>query len=296
MDGPDNGAAEAAATPSDFTAENAPPKAKSLRPLVMIWRQALAYPAQILLALAALTITASATLAIPAYFKVIIDEGFARGADMGRIEHAFELMAMIVVVLALGTAMRFYFVSWLGERVVADIRERVHANLLHLEPGFYEQNSPKEISSRMTSDTVLIEQVVGSTVSVALRNTLTAIGGTIYLFWLVPQLTLWMIAALPAIVIPIAVFGRRLRTVSRTSQDRVADIGAMVTEVLSAMKIVQAFNQQSRESERFTAAVDHQQRLAVAIYSNPPAIPVAREDDDVRHVIQSPHQTFVFPP
>ncbi len=232
------------------------PKAKSLRPLVMVWRQAVGYPAQILLALIALIITASATLAIPAYFKIIIDRGFARGADMAGIDHAFELMAMIVVVLALGTAMRFYFVSWLGERVVADIREKVQANLLRLEPGFYEENSPREISSRMTSDTVLIEQVVGTTVSVALRNTLMAIGGTIYLFWLVPQLTIWMVILIPAVVIPIAVFGRRLRTVSRHSQDRVADIGAMVTEVLGAMKIVQAFNQERREQTRFAAAVE----------------------------------------
>ena len=231
-------------------------KAKSLGPLMMIWRQALVYPAQIVLALVALTITASATLAIPAYFKVIIDKGFARGADMRGIDHAFELMAMIVIVLALGTAMRFYFVSWLGERVVADIRQRVQTNLLRLEPGFYEENSPREISSRMTSDTVLIEQVVGTTVSVALRNTLMAIGGTVYLFWLVPQLTLWMVVMIPAVVIPIAIFGRRLRNVSRTSQDRVADIGAMVTEVLGAMKVVQAFGQETRERERFSAAVE----------------------------------------
>ena len=251
MDGTEIETALAADPAGDKT-----PKAKSLGPLMMIWRQALTYPAQIVLALIALTITASATLAIPAYFKVIVDQGFARGADMGGIDHAFELMAMIVVVLALGTAMRFYFVSWLGERVVADIRQRVQINLLRLEPGFYEENSPREISSRMTSDTVLIEQVVGTTVSVALRNTLMAIGGTTYLFWLVPQLTLWMVVLIPAVVIPIAVFGRRLRNVSRTSQDRVADIGAMITEVLGAMKIVQAFNQETRERDRFSAAVE----------------------------------------
>lgn len=256
MDGPENDVSAVAAEPDAALDTVKPPKAKSLGPLAMIWRQALKYPAQIVLALVALTVTATATLAIPAYFKVIIDKGFSRGADLSGINHAFELMAMIVIVLALGTAMRFYFVSWLGERVVADIRERVQTNLLRLEPAFYEANSPKEISSRMTSDTVLIEQVVGTTVSVALRNTLLAIGGTIYLFWLVPTLTMWMVILIPAIVIPIAIFGRRLRAVSRTSQDRVADIGAMVTEVLSAMKIVQAFNQEPREQSRFAAAVE----------------------------------------
>jgi ATP-binding cassette subfamily B protein len=152
--------------------------------------------------------------------------------------------------------MRFYFVSWLGERVVADIRLRVHRNLLRLAPAFYEENSPKEISSRMTSDTALIEQVVGTTVSVALRNLLMAIGGTIYLFYLVPGLTVGLVLIIPAIVVPITYFGRRLRKVSRTSQDRVADIGAMVTEVLSAMKIVQGFNQETREADRFQAAVE----------------------------------------
>ncbi len=233
-----------------------PNAARTVRPLIMIWRQAGHYPGRVVLALIALTITATATLAIPAYFKLIIDEGFSKGGDMARITHAFQLMALVVVVLALGTAMRFYFVSWLGERVVADIRQKVQDNLLRLAPGFYEENSPKEISSRMTSDTTLIEQVVGTTVSVALRNLLMAIGGTAYLFWLVPQLTMWMILVIPAVVIPMTVFGRRLRNVSRTSQDRVADIGAMTAEVLGAMKIVQAFNQETRERERFHEAVE----------------------------------------
>ncbi|MGN3974499.1 ABC transporter transmembrane domain-containing protein [Tsuneonella sp. SYSU-LHT278] len=232
------------------------PKARSIRPLLMIWRQALHYPAQVAFALVALAVTAAATLAIPAYFKVLIDRGFSQGGDVEGIEHAVRLLFGVVVVLGLGTAMRFYFVSWLGERVVADIRERVQANLLRLAPGFYEENSPKEISSRMTSDTTLIEQVVGTTVSVALRNVLMAVGGTIYLFTLVPTLTMWMVLIIPAVVIPITVFGRRLRKVSRTSQDRVADIGAMVTEVLGAMKIVQAFNQENRERARFDAAVE----------------------------------------
>lgn len=233
-----------------------PAKARSIRPLVMIWRQALNYPGQVALALVALAITAAATLAIPAYFKVLIDKGFSSGGDVAGIEHAVRLLFGVVVVLGLGTAMRFYFVSWLGERVVADIRQRVQDNLLRLAPGFYEENSPKEISSRMTSDTTLIEQVVGTTVSVALRNSLMAIGGTIYLFTLVPTLTMWMVLVIPAIIIPITIFGRRLRNVSRTSQDRVADIGAMVTEVLAAMKIVQAFNQEAREGQRFRDAVE----------------------------------------
>lgn len=229
---------------------------RNLRPLRMIYAEAAKYPTQVVLAFVALVITAAATLAIPAGFKLVIDRGFAAGGDPADIARWFRYLLMIVGVLALGTALRFYFVSWLGERVVADIRLKVQRNLLRLAPGFYEENSPKEISSRMTSDTTLIEQVVGTTVSVALRNSLMAIGGTIYLFWLAPQMTIGLALVIPAIVIPITVFGRRLRNVSRTSQDRVADVGAMVTEVLGAMKIVQAFNQENREADRFGVAVE----------------------------------------
>ena len=232
------------------------PRERSLRPLRMVWQAGSRYPGHVALALLALFITAAATLAIPAGFKMVIDRGFAEGATPDDMARWFRYLLMIVGVLALGTAMRFYYVSWLGERVVADIRLRVQENLLRLAPGFYEENSPKEISSRMTSDTALIEQVVGTTVSVALRNALMAIGGSAYLFWLVPGLTMGLLLIIPAIVIPITLFGRRLRKVSRTSQDRVADIGAMVTEVLSAMKIVQGFNQEDREHGRFREAVE----------------------------------------
>ena len=233
-----------------------PKQAKSLRPLVMVWRAALRYPGHLAAALGALLVTASATLAIPAGFKLVIDRGFASGSDPEEIGRWFRYLLLIVTVLAVGTALRFFFVSWLGERVVADIRLAVHRNLLRLAPAFYEENSPKEISSRMTSDTALIEQVVGTTVSVALRNLLMGIGGIAYLFVLAPQLTVGLVLVIPLVVIPLTVFGRKVRAISRSSQDRVADIGAMVTEVLSAMKIVQGFNQEAREAERFAGAVE----------------------------------------
>lgn len=229
---------------------------KSLRPLHMIYSAAAQYPSQILLAFLALLVTAAATLAIPAGLMQVVDKGFAAGGTPEEISRWFQYLMMIVVVLGIGTALRFYFVSWIGERVVADIRRDVHANLLRLAPGFYEKNSPKEISSRMTSDTAIIETVVGTTVSVALRNMLMAIGGTAYLFFLQPQMTLGLMLVIPLIIIPITLFGRRLRNVSRTSQDRVASVGAMVTEVLSAMRVVQSFNQEARESGRFGEAVE----------------------------------------
>ncbi len=233
-----------------------PPKAKSLGPLRMVFAAAAQYPTQIALAFTALLITAGATLAIPWRFKVIIDEAFGGTAGPDEIAHAFQYLLMIVLVLGIGTALRFYFVSWIGERVVADIRAKVQSNLMRLSPSFYEENSPKEISSRMTSDTAIIEQVVGTTVSIALRNTLTAIGGTLLLLYLAPTLTLGLLIGIPIVIVPIVFFGRRIRTISRSSQDRVADVGAMVAEVLGAMKIVQAFGQEQREGERFGEAVE----------------------------------------
>nr|WP_240505958.1 ABC transporter transmembrane domain-containing protein [Erythrobacter colymbi] len=222
----------------------------------MVFGTALQYPREITFALIALVITSAATLAIPYRFKVIIDKAFTGGADPVQIGHAFQYLLMIVAILGLGTAMRFYFVSWIGERVVADIRLRVQENLLRLSPGFYEVNSPKEISSRMTSDTAIIENVVGTTVSVALRNTLTGIGGIGFLVYLAPQLTLGLLIGIPLIILPIVFFGRKIRAVSRTSQDRIADVGAYVTEVLSAMKIVQSFGQERRENQRFASVVE----------------------------------------
>ncbi|WP_296306830.1 ABC transporter transmembrane domain-containing protein [Erythrobacter sp.] len=241
--------------PSEPEPEPAP-RSRSLAPLRMVFGTALQYPRQIALALVALVITSAATLAIPYRFKVIIDESFSGGADPEQIGHAFRYLLMIVAILGLGTALRFYFVSWIGERVVADIRLKVQANLLRLSPGFYEVNSPKEISSRMTSDTAVIENVVGTTVSVALRNTLTAIGGVGFLVYLAPSLTLGLLIGIPLVIAPIVFFGRKIRAVSRTSQDRIADVGAYVTEVLSAMKIVQSFGQEHRENERFASVVE----------------------------------------
>ncbi|CAO1654927.1 ABC transporter transmembrane domain-containing protein [Parasphingorhabdus sp. NYA22] len=231
-----------------------PAPLKKIGNLRMVFDRAVAYPKQIAFALLALFVSAMATLAIPAGFKTIIDKGFMAGN--GDIAPYFQGLLGIVAVLAVATAFRFYFVSWLGERVVADLRLAVQANLLRLAPGFFEENRPSEIASRMTSDTAIIEQVVGTTVSVALRNIVIGIGGIIYLFTLAPTLTAGLLLAIPVIILPIVFIGRKLTNVSRSSQDRVADVGAMISEVLGAMKIVQAFGQEKREHERFSGAVE----------------------------------------
>ncbi|MES3152161.1 ABC transporter transmembrane domain-containing protein [Sphingomonas faeni] len=222
--------------------------------LAMVWRHAANYPHQIAFACLALLTTSAATIGIPYGFKRVIDRGFGPG-ESGSVGASFHYLLMIVVVLALATAVRFYYVSWLGERVVADIRTNVQRHLLRLTPRFFEENRPSEIASRLTSDTALIEQVVGSTVSIALRNTFTGIGGLIYLFAISPKLAGMLMIGIPLIILPIALLGKRVRNYSRTSQDRVADVGSIATETLGAMKVVQAFGQEDREAIRFSDAV-----------------------------------------
>lgn len=232
-----------------------PDTRRRLSDLGMVWRHAAKYPGRIAIAGAALVVTSAATIAIPYGFKKVIDRGFTQGsaADFGP---AFRYLLMIVAVLAVATAIRFYFVSWLGERTVADIRTEVQRHLLTLTPRFFEENRPSEIASRLTSDTGQIEQVVGSTVSIALRNAFTGVGGMIYLFAISPKLAGLLMIGIPAVILPMVLLGRKIRDFSRQSQDRVADVGARATEALGAMKIVQAFGQEPREAQRFADAVE----------------------------------------
>jgi ATP-binding cassette, subfamily B, bacterial len=203
-----------------------PPPVKKLGNLSMVWKHAIRYPVQIGMAVTALLVAALATLAIPDGFRRVIDKGFAAGG--GDVSEHFYYLLFIVIVLAIATAVRFYFVSWLGDRVVGDIRKAVHRNLLRLEPRFFEENRPAEVASRMTADTAVIEMVVGGTVSVALRNIVMGVGGIIYLFTLAPKLTGTLLLGIPLVVLPIMLLGRRVRDISRFSQDRIADVGAMV--------------------------------------------------------------------
>ena len=228
------------------------PKGKSLSDLGMIWTFARRYPGHIFCAAIALLVAAAATSGVPYAFKLIIDRGFG-GGDIARW---FQYLLFLVLLMALATAVRFYFVSWLGERVVADIRLAVHRNLLRLAPGFFEENRPAEITSRITVDTTIIEQVVGTTVSVALRNIVMSTACAVILFVLAPKLAAMMLVGIALIVVPLTILGRHIRSISKSSQDRIADVGTVTGEVLGAMKIVQAFNQQDREAERFTSATE----------------------------------------
>ncbi|MFN4095793.1 MAG: ABC transporter transmembrane domain-containing protein [Sphingomonas sp.] len=229
---------------------------RKLSSLTIVWGYTSRYPLQLSLAIVALLLAAGATLWIPRTFKEVVDKGFGPASDPAQIGGYFQGLLLVVVVLAFATAMRFYFVSWLGERTVADMRAAVHRNLLRLPPRWFEENRPSEIASRLTADTAVVEQIVGTTVSVALRNLLIAIGGTLYLFVLAPKIAAYLLVGIPVIVLPIMWLGGRVRRFSRTSQDRVADIGSIASETLGAMRIVQAFGQEDRESTRFQDAVD----------------------------------------
>ncbi len=211
----------------------------------------------------ALIVTASVTLSIGQGVRMVIDAGFTSGAP-GMLEHALEVFALLVMLLTLGTYARFYLVSWVGERVSADLRRAVFDHLVHLHPGYFEENLPTEIQSRVTTDTVLLQTVIGSSVSIALRNLLMFIGGVALLVASNPKLSLVVLASAPVVVAPIVLFGRRVRSLSRVSQDELARVGSYVGESFRHIKIVQAFNHQATDIATFGAHVESAFSVAVS--------------------------------
>ncbi|WP_437180849.1 ABC transporter transmembrane domain-containing protein [Pseudomonas mandelii] len=206
-------------------------------------------------ALLALIVTAGITLSMGQGIRLLVDEGFMTQSPQ-LLNRSIGVFMLLVVGLAIGTFARFYLVSWIGERVVADIRRRVFNHLVYLHPGFYEDNRSSEIQSRLTADTTLLQSVIGSSLSLFLRNGLMVIGGIVLLFITNPKLTSIVVVALPLVVAPILIFGRRVRTLSRLSQDRIADIGSYVSETLSQIKTVQAYNHQVQDEQRFATTVE----------------------------------------
>src|ERR1044072_6791068 len=183
------------------TAPTRPP-GRSIKNLRMVWSFAARSRRQLAGAALALLVAAAATSGVPFAFKLIIDKGFGSGAgNIGDIARWFEYLLMLVAVMASATAVRYYFVTWLGERTVADIRLAVHRNLLRLSPCFFEENRPAEITSRITVDTTIIEQVVGTTVSIALRNIVLGIACVVILFALAPKLALSILAGALLVVL-----------------------------------------------------------------------------------------------
>ena len=216
------------------------------------------YKKQFLLAGLALLVAAGATLAVPYAFKQMIDLGFgATGtSSTAHINLYFLALFGVACVLGVATALRFYMVSWLGERVTADLRSAVYAHVVTQSPEFFETTKTGEVLSRLTTDTTLIQTLVGTSISMALRNALLFLGGLCMLFITSARLTSIIIVMLAAVVLPIVFYGRRVRKLSRASQDRVADASAMAGEILNAMPTVQAFTHEEIEARRFGQSVE----------------------------------------
>jgi ATP-binding cassette subfamily B protein len=213
------------------------------------------YRWQALGALLALIVTAGITLSMGQGIRLLVDQGFMTQSPH-LLNQSIGLFLLLVVGLAMGTFTRFYLVSWIGERCVADIRRQVFNHLIYLHPGFYEDNRSSEIQSRLTADTTLLQSVIGSSLSLFLRNALMVIGGIVLLFITNPKLTSIVVVALPLVLAPILIFGRRVRSLSRLSQDRIADVGSYVAETLGQIKTVQAYNHQVQDEQRFAATVE----------------------------------------
>jgi ATP-binding cassette, subfamily B, bacterial len=228
-------------------------KSKDLRPLTRLFPYLLQYKARIAAALLALVIAASATLALPLAVKSLIDEGFA-AANSQLVNQYFGGMLLVVCVLALSSGMRFYFVSWLGIRFVADVRDAVFRHLTTLAPSFYEQQQSGEIATRLTADTQAIRSAFSWTASVALRNAVTLIGAVVMMLYTSPKLAGLATLAIPLIVIPLVIYGKKVRSLARKSQDATAASAAYAQERIGAIATVQSNTQEGTARTFFEAA------------------------------------------
>ena len=213
------------------------------------------YRRRVILALVALVVAAGAMLAVGQGLRAVIDRGFAAG-DPAWLDRTLAAMVAVILVLALATYVRFYNVSWLGERVTADLRRRVFDHLLTLPPAWFEAGRTGEVITRLTADTTQIENVIGSSLSIALRNALLLVGGLALLFTTSLKLSLLTVAGVPLVVTPIIVFGRRVRTLARASQARVAALGERIDETIHEIRIVQAYGHEAADRRAFGALVE----------------------------------------
>jgi ATP-binding cassette subfamily B protein len=243
------------------TPSKASPRSLSgLRPFLLPYR------GRIALALTFLVMAAVATLAFPIALRYLIDGGMVqtdKGAQVMALREHFAALFAVAVALGLFSAGRFYMVSWLGERVTADLRNAVYGHVLQQSPEFFETTQTGEVLSRLSADTTLVQTVVGSSLSMGLRNTVMGIGALGMLIWTNPYVMFQVLGVLVLIVAPALWFGRRVRKLSRASQDRVADSSAIAAEVLNAIPVVQSYTAESRESARFTASTDSAFQTAV---------------------------------
>ena len=238
-------------------AEDDTPKAP-IGTLRALWPYVLRQRGLLVAWLLALACSSAATLTLPVAFRQMIDHGFTSGSN---IDRTFSLVFAVVIVLALATAARFFLVSLLGERVVADLRTRLYAHLIGLDAAFHDRTRSGELISRLTADAELLRSVVGSSMSVALRSTVTVLGSLVMLFVTAPKLAAWALLGIPLAVLPLVLGGRRLQKIAREGQDRIADANTHAAEALGAVKTVQAHAREPYERERFGHAI----AVAVAV-------------------------------
>ncbi|MGN8117865.1 ABC transporter transmembrane domain-containing protein [Labrys sp. 22185] len=244
----------------DNTAETAR-NSRSLRPLTALAPYALAYRGRIVLAFLALTVAAAATLVVPVAMRRMIDFGFSVG-HAAAINSYFLAMTGVVLILALASAARYYLVMTLGERVVADVRTAVFAHLTQLSPLFFDTVKTGEVLSRLTADTTQIKAAFGSSASVALRNLFLFAGAVVMMVWTSPKLSALVLIAIPLIVLPLVAFGRSVRTRSRKAQDTLANASAYASEIIGAMRVVQAFTAERLAIGRFSGEVENAYQAA----------------------------------
>ena len=238
-------------------------RSRNLRPLRDLVPFLAPYRGMLAAALVALLVAAGATLSLPVAVRFMIDQGFS-AESAAHVDRYFLALFGIATLLAFATAMRYYLVTWLGERIVADVREAVFRHIVSLSPAFYETTRTGEVLSRLTTDTTILQTVIGSGASIALRNFLLLLGGLAMLIITSPKLTGLIVVLVPVILLPLILFGRRVRRLSRTSQDRIADSSALAEEILSAMRIVQAYVREAWEAARFRRAVEDSFNAALA--------------------------------
>jgi len=235
---------------------------RNLRELGFLWHFVRPYPVQAFGALLALSIAALTVLGFGFGLRKLVDEGFAAGnADL--FDQAILVLLAAVLILAAASYSRFYLVSWIGERVVADLRRAVFNHVIELSPAYYEVTRTGEILSRLTTDTTLLQVVVGTSVPIALRNLMMLIGGTVLLFVTSAKLTGLVFLVTPLVLLPVVWYGRRVKRLSRASQDRVADVGSYVDETLTGIRTVQAFGHENIDRERFAGHAERAFATAV---------------------------------
>jgi len=238
------------------------PKAKSLKPLRELWPYLKPYRGTLITAMVFLLLASAAQLAIPLASRDLIDKGLAT-QDLSQIDSYFAIFLIVAIAFGVFGAVRYYLVTWLGERVVADLRAVVYRNVIRMDPTFFEVTRTGEVLSRLTTDTTLVQGIAGVNLSITLRSAVGLLGALAAMLLTSTRLTLMIVAVLIAVLLPILAFGRRVRTLSRASQDRVADTSGLAGETLNAIQTVQAFTLEELNSQRYGKAVEDSFLVAV---------------------------------